>query len=161
MDWFWYLIGIIVIFLFISAGSKSTRTTFLLKLTERKKSRQLKIINHYRKKHGLRPLKAYYALDRVAKAHSSYMAKCKTCNHAGFKRRSVKVRKLTGSGFVGENCYKYPAHSYNKRIAVKLVNGWMHSPGHRRNLLNPNYSKIGIGIVTRKGYVYATQIFSR
>ena len=161
MDWVWYILAIIVVIFLISGNSRTFKTAFLIKLTERKKSRQVKIINHYRKKHGLKPLKAYYALDRLAKTHSSYMAKHKTCNHDGFNHRSIKVRKITGSGYVGENCYKYPAHSYNKRIAVKLVNGWMKSPGHRRNLLNPNYTKIGVGIVTKKEYVYATQVFSR
>ena len=38
--------------------------------------------------------------------------------------------------------------------------GWMKSPGHRANLMNPRYTKIGIGIVAKGGYVYATQIFA-
>jgi uncharacterized protein YkwD len=160
MDWIWYIIVILVCIFFINRYLKIFRLPLFIKLTERKKSWQLKIINHYRKKHGLGSLKAYYAIDHVARSHSKYMAKHSNCNHDGFKNRSVKVQRLTGSGYVGENCYKYPAYSYSKRIALKLVNGWMKSPGHRQNLMNPNYRKIGIGIVTKKGYVYATQIFS-
>lgn len=129
-------------------------------LRQRHKSRQLKIVNRYRRKYGLHPLKAYYALDRIARGHSKYMARHHTCNHAGFSHRAEQVRRLTHSGSVGENCYEYPASHYNKKAALSLVRGWMESPGHRHNLLHPNYSKIGIGIATRKGYIYATQIFS-
>lgn len=160
MDWLWIIFVIIIFLIIIGGSSRRVRKAVGKKLVVRKKSRQLRIINHYRKKHGLRPLKAYYALDRIAKSHSSYLAKHRACNHDGFKVRSIKVQKVTGSGSVGENCFKYPAHSYNKRIAIKLVNGWMKSPGHRRNLMNPNYTKIGIGIVIKRGYVYATQVFS-
>jgi uncharacterized protein YkwD len=129
-------------------------------LRERKRSRQLKFVNRYRKKHGLPSLKGYYELDRIAKGHSQYMAKNKTCDHAGIDHRVAKVRQLTGSGYVAENCFKYPAKRYNKRVAKELVKGWMKSPGHRENLLNSKFRKIGIGVVTKKGYVYATQIFA-
>jgi uncharacterized protein YkwD len=54
----------------------------------------------------------------------------------------------------------YPGRHYNKKAALDLVRGWMKSPGHRDNLLNPNYRKMGIGIAIRKGNIYATQIFS-
>jgi uncharacterized protein YkwD len=154
-----FIFSLVVIFLFYKAGSiRSFRI-----LRERKGSWQLKIINHHRKRYGLQPLRTYYALDRVARGHSRYMARHHSCNHNGFSQRAIKVQRITGSGFVGENCYKYPTHgySYNRRVAVKLVRGWMKSPEHRANLMNPNYTKLGIGIVIRDKYVYATQVFSR
>lgn len=120
----------------------------------------MKIINRQRKRHGLRPLRAYYEMDKVAKGHCYYLAKHKACNHDGFSQRAAKVRVKTGSSYVAENCFKYPARQYNKWVAEKLVDGWMKSAGHRQNLMNPNFSKIGIGIVVRHGYIYATQIFS-
>lgn len=129
-------------------------------LKERKRSRQLRFVNRYRKKHALPPLKAYYQLDRIAKSHSYYMARNQTCNHAGFDHRATRVRQLTGPGYVAENCFRYPAKRYNRRVANELVKGWMKSQGHRENLLNSKFCKIGIGVVTKKGYVYATQIFS-
>ena len=132
----------------------------LMGLKERKGSWQLKIINHYRKRRGLKPLHTYYALDKVAKGHSRYMARYHTCNHDGFSQRAHRVTQISGSGFVGENCYQYPAHGYNRKVAVKLVQGWMKSPGHRANLMNPNFTKLGIGIVKKGNYIYATQVFS-
>lgn len=151
--WMWAAIAIILLVLFMS----HSRSAFL---RERKRSRQLRIINGIRKKHRLPKLRAYYALDKIAKGHSKYMARHHTCNHNCFSSRAARVRQVTGKGYVGENCYQFPARKYNKKVAFRLVRGWMKSPGHRRNLLNPNYTKIGIGIVSRKGYIYATQIFS-
>lgn len=129
-------------------------------LKERKGSWQLKIINHYRKRQGLKSLHTYYALDRIAKGHSRYLAQYHACNHDGFSQRAQWVKHISGGGYIGENCYQYPARGYNRRVAVKLVQGWMKSPGHRANLMNPNFTKLGIGIVKRGNYIYATQIFS-
>jgi uncharacterized protein YkwD len=40
------------------------------------------------------------------------------------------------------------------------VDGWLNSPGHKRNLLDAHYTDTGIGIASNKrGTVYYTQIF--
>lgn len=55
----------------------------------------------------------------------------------------------------GENL----AYGYNTPEAV--VDGWMNSPGHRANIMNGNFNKIGIGVYTdSNGTVYCTQLFS-
>lgn len=36
---------------------------------------------------------------------------------------------------------------------------WMHSPGHRANLLNRHYRYIGIGVVRARGWFWSTTIF--
>ncbi|CQR46253.1 Cysteine-rich secretory protein family protein [Paraliobacillus sp. PM-2] len=43
--------------------------------------------------------------------------------------------------------------------AKSVVNGWMNSEGHRKNILNENYTHIGVGFV-KDGY-YVTQMFRR
>lgn len=75
MDWLWVILIIIIFVVIIGGSSRRVRKAVGINLIVRKKSRQLGIINHYREKHGLKPLKAYYALDRIAKSHSFYMAK--------------------------------------------------------------------------------------
>jgi uncharacterized protein YkwD len=41
------------------------------------------------------------------------------------------------------------------------MSGWMNSPGHRANLLNPNMTEIGLGLAyTAGGYPYWTQDFA-
>ena len=54
----------------------------------------------------------------------------------------------------------FPAKKYNAHVAKQLVQGWLKSSGNRANLLSPTFKRTGIGIVARKGYVYATQLFT-
>ena len=45
--------------------------------------------------------------------------------------------------------------------ARNIVNDWMNSPGHRANILDPKYKKIGVGLIySSKLKAYATQSFS-
>lgn len=41
------------------------------------------------------------------------------------------------------------------------MNAWMNSSGHRQNILNANYGKLGVGYVTdTSGRAYWVQIFT-
>ena len=42
---------------------------------------------------------------------------------------------------------KYPKWNTMEQIARNTVDGWMHSAGHRHNILNPHWRQEGIGIV--------------
>ena len=45
-------------------------------------------------------------------------------------------------------------------LANEIVEGWMNSPGHRKNILAPNFEKLGVGVsISDDGAVYATQNF--
>ena len=47
-----------------------------------------------------------------------------------------------------------------QRSAEEVVLGWMHSPGHRANILDAELSQIGVGRVEGGPYgVYWTQVF--
>lgn len=43
----------------------------------------------------------------------------------------------------------------------EIHNEWMHSPGHRSNLLNPEVNRVGIAVVAIRGELYATADYSR
>lgn len=43
--------------------------------------------------------------------------------------------------------------------AKACMKGWMNSPGHRANILNPNYRYIGVSIYDAGRGIYATQRF--
>lgn len=124
------------------------------------RGRLLNRVNSVRRKRQLKPLGRTRFLDKVAARHSRSMARRKHCDHHGFEGRSELIKTKTGLSYVAENCYMFPARRYNARISGRLVAGWLRSPGHRANLLNPEFRRIGIGIAVRKGYVYATQIFT-
>ena len=44
--------------------------------------------------------------------------------------------------------------------AETLQSGWMHSPPHRANLLNPVYTEMGVGIVRSGDQLWATEDFA-
>ena len=44
-------------------------------------------------------------------------------------------------------------------IARQSVDGWMRSPGHRENILEPAYDQTGVGIAISPEHVYLTQLF--
>ena len=47
------------------------------------------------------------------------------------------------------------------QIARVLMDGWMKSAGHRRNILDSQVSDIGIGVAKRGFKTYAVQVFGR
>jgi len=56
----------------------------------------------------------------------------------------------------GENIAK------GQRTPAEVMKGWMNSPGHRANILNPNFTEIGVGYVTdSNGTTYWVQHFIR
>jgi len=42
-----------------------------------------------------------------------------------------------------------------------IHNGWMHSPGHRTNLLNPEVDRVGVVVVASRGVLYAVADYAR
>jgi uncharacterized protein YkwD len=152
------------LFLLVIAGLFYTLLYLFKWRTNRKiltfKGRLLGHVNIARRRNHLRPLGRVKLLDKVAVGHSKSMATRKNCDHKDFDNRASKIKSKTGLNIVGENCYMFPARQYNARIARELVRGWLKSPGHRANILNSKFNRTGIGIAVRKGYVYATQIFT-
>ncbi|HZD38914.1 MAG TPA: CAP domain-containing protein [Actinomycetes bacterium] len=45
--------------------------------------------------------------------------------------------------------------------AMQLHTGWMHSDGHRSNMLQPGFDSVGIAVVCSGGRAWATQNFGR
>ena len=50
--------------------------------------------------------------------------------------------------------------AYGQRSPEEVVNGWMNSPGHRANILNGSFGKIGIGVYQSGGVIYWSQLFT-
>lgn len=46
-----------------------------------------------------------------------------------------------------------------EEVERKAVDGWMNSPGHRKNILNGDYDEAGMGVAEVKGYYIITQVF--
>jgi len=114
-------------------------------------------VNEYRHKKGLAPLQANSFLSSVALEHSRDMLTGKTpFGHEGFQERIDRIRKRLGPIHVAaENVASGPMS------AREVVDGWLHSAGHRRNI-EGNFKLTGIGLAkTGDGMIYFTQIFTR
>lgn len=55
---------------------------------------------------------------------------------------------------VGENI------AYGQSSPEAVMNAWMNSSGHRANILQANFSKIGVGVVESGGRLYWVQLFA-
>lgn len=62
-----------------------------------------------------------------------------------------------GTGMVAGIGYVDPTSG--EAIADAIMNGWMNSPGHRKNILDPLADRFGVGLVRNEKYYYAVQEF--
>ena len=111
--------------------------------------------NKFRQSKGLAPLQLVSTISKEAEGHSQDMAKGRTgFGHEGFEERVDHVGKKLGRvAAAAENV------AYGNLDAEGVVNGWIKSPGHRRNMLG-DYNLIGIGSAQGKGnIIFFTQVF--
>src|ERR1700755_3111547 len=116
----------------------------------------LKYVNEDRIAHGLSPLQMNQLESSLAAKHSLDMSRGKVkFGHDGFNTRAKTIQKDLGSVEVGENVAEGPM------TAREVVDGWLHSPGHKKNI-EGNFTLTGIGYAAdKKGDIYFTHIFSR
>ena len=111
-------------------------------------------VNEQRLQQGLKPLTANWELSRVARYKSQDMVDQGYFSHTSPTYGSpFQMIKAFGLSFrtAGENI------AYGQRTPQAVVNAWMNSSGHRANILNASYTKIGVGYVS-SGH-YWTQLF--
>jgi len=117
-------------------------------------------VNRLRQTRRLEPLKFSENLLQVARSYSRRMAEENFFSHNDPEGRSVRERVNEASikwRMVGENLAY--SNGYINPVAASM-HGWMESPGHRRNLLDPEWRQTAIGVwISPNGTVYFTEIF--
>lgn len=109
----------------------------------------LTLTNQERAKEGLKPLVTDAALMNTARAKSADMSKNNYFSHTsptlGSPFDQMKAKGIQ---------YKAAAENIamGQRTAEEVVKGWMNSPGHRANIMNGNFTHIGIGYDTQGHY---------
>lgn len=117
----------------------------------------LRYVNLHRDSMGLKPLQMNAVESGIAEKHSREMASGKTpFGHQGIDQRIKAIGKQLGPVMAaGENV------AYGQTTAREVVNEWLHSPGHRKNI-EGDYTLTGIGLANdSKGIPYYTQIFTK
>jgi uncharacterized protein YkwD len=109
------------------------------------------LLNHQRKLHGRRGLEPNRKLARAARKHARDMVERQYFSHTApggvsFVDRIMRQDYVNpGEGWtLGENL---AWGSYQLATPKSIVQSWMHSPGHRANILNSGFHEIGIGVV--------------
>jgi uncharacterized protein YkwD len=115
------------------------------------------LINEYRASQGLKPLELNTSISKVAADHSRDMSKGKVdFGHQGFEQRAKTIRKTVKLGSIAENV---GANMGKADPEKAVVEGWLKSPGHLKNIRG-DFELTGIGVAkSRKGMSYFTQIF--
>ena len=146
-----------------------------------------KFTNEQRVMNGLEPVKFDFKISDIARLHSTDMSNQNYFAHenldgldASDRARDTGYRcfKWIGNSYylgLSENIFRGNLYesmrllggvpvSYdwlsNEEIAHITVDGWMNSEGHRKNILNSNFDREGIGVfIDSEDRVYVTQNF--
>ncbi len=147
-------------FLLISAHSQD-RPPFAAPLHSLQPSGEEKLLLEYANREraaaGLQPLKWNDALAAAAREHARVMVRENVLTHQATGELSLEQRAArAGATFsvIAENVAIGPD-------AESIHDGWMHSPGHRRNILNPAVTAVGIATLRGSDGIFAVQDFSR
>lgn len=110
----------------------------------------LQLSNAARQQAGLRPLALDPRLNQAAQQHSQEMDTLRYFGHNSPRAEFATVSKrVVGFGFYGlssgENLHR--AQGYvPSQAAEQAVQDWLASPQHRKNLLNPKFNRMGLGV---------------
>jgi uncharacterized protein YkwD len=122
------------------------------------------LLNAERAKHGLVPLRQHPLLELAAQRHSDDMVRRRYYEHETPDGVDPQMR-MSAVGYAppwtGENLY---TGTGTEATPVRALKGWMESPGHRANILRPEFTEVGVGIgyespkpgITDPGAVYTT-----
>lgn len=105
----------------------------------------LKIVNQERAKQGLKALILDKKLNNVAQLKAEDMKKNNYFDHNSPTLGSpFDLMRSQGVSYrtAGENI------AAGQQSAQAVMNSWMNSSGHRANILNANYTKLGVGFCT-------------
>lgn len=139
-----------------AAAAKTKATSTSAPSSSNYERRVVELVNIERQKIGLEPLTLDSAISNVARIKSKDMS-----DNNYFAHHSPTYG--SAGDMLTQNGIKYSAWGENiaagQRTPEDVVNGWMHSEGHKANILSSDFSKIGVGYVNN-GRPHWTQIFT-
>lgn len=107
------------------------------------RSDALRTVNQAREQAGLARLRPNPLLDRAAQEHACDMALSGRLSHTG-SDGSQPPDRLRRAGYAFRTGAENVAVGFDSGAAVTA--GWMASPGHRRNILDPAVTEAGFGL---------------
>lgn len=114
------------------------------------------LANQARGRAGARPLEWDSALAEAAMKHCQRMVQEGPIAHRYGGEMGLAERAAAAGAHFSEIEENVAVGQY----AEQIQESWMHSPGHRENLLNPEVDHVGIAVIAARGVLYAVEDFS-
>jgi uncharacterized protein YkwD len=122
----------------------------------------LQATNQARSANGMAALQYDEQLALAARNHALEMATMNYFSHQSPTPGSATPPERAAKAgspyvFIGENIAKMPSGD----LAQSTTDGWMGSPGHRANILHPEFTHVGFGTAEdHRGFTYVVQMFA-
>lgn len=115
------------------------------------------LTNRIRKEAGLATLSGADSLSQAAKCRASELAQ--SYAHKRPDGRAFHT-VLTDYGVVMQACAENIACATQSAYSAEdIVTAWLNSPGHKQNMLDSQFSQIGIGYFVHENTAYYVQLF--
>jgi len=114
------------------------------------------LLNQSRREHGLPPLAVDSRLTQAARAHTELMVQHSALAHQFPGEPSLQVR-FANDGLPSDRQSENVALNQNITSAHEAL---LHSPPHRRAILDPGYDVVGVGVIHSGGDIYVTEDFA-
>ena len=115
----------------------------------------VRLVNIERNKEGLSPLKSDSTVQSAAQIRAREIvtdfSHTRPDGSECFTALQAVGAKYSGAG---ENI------AYGQKTPQEVVNAWMNSPGHRANIMNGNFTTIGVGCYKSGNTYYWSQFFT-
>lgn len=120
----------------------------------------LQRVNNERRNAGLAPVRYSAMLEQQAAAYACELIEYHFFAHVNPVTRSTLADRADEFGYaywvIGENL------AAGQTTPAKVMEDWMNSPGHRENILNPDFTELGVSVRVGGDHdIYWVQEFGR
>jgi uncharacterized protein YkwD len=125
--------------------------------------------NRFRESQSRTTLRTNRELEKAARSFAEYMARTSQFDHEAGGTTPAGRARAAGYDYchVAENIARHRSNMgfATRDLAHRLVEGWKSSPGHRKNMLEPEVVETGVAIAHRRhdgiDDYYSVQLFGR
>ncbi len=127
----------------------------------------VELTNAFRVEQKLAPVKPNAKLTAAARAYAEFLARSNLFSHTADGRQHSDRVKSAGYEYceTSENlALNLDSRGFETRqLASDAVEGWKRSPGHRKNLVSPHVTEIGVGVAKARDQekYLSVQLFGR
>lgn len=115
----------------------------------------LQLVNQERAKEGLKPLTSTPELQAAATKRAQETVQSFSHTRPNGTQWSTVLKEYNVPNMrSGENI------AMGQRTPQEVVTAWMNSPGHRANIMNGSFGRLGVGVYESNGRLYWAQLFT-